>query len=101
MRPLRHPPVDDRLEAVAQRDRGLEAEQPLGLLGAADAVRDEALRLRVVLDGQLEPVSSSSSCTSSLMLVPTPMPMLKFSSAQSACMPRMLARATSATCTKS
>ena len=40
----------------------------------------------------VEPVSRRSRSTSSLMVVPTPTPMLKHSSAQSAFMPRTLAR---------
>ena len=40
-------------QPLVQRDGGLEAEQLLGLLGAAEPMRDEDVLLRVVLGLQL------------------------------------------------
>src|SRR3954451_19119089 len=42
-------PRDHRLEALLERDARAEAQQVLGLLGAADALGDERLLLRPVL----------------------------------------------------
>src|SRR4051812_28771125 len=45
-------PFDQPLQPVAQLDRCSEAKVTLGLLRAADPVRDERLALRLVLDRQ-------------------------------------------------
>src|SRR5262245_28505716 len=47
------PPLHHRAQSFLQRHRRPEAEQPFGLLGTADAVRDEHLLLRPVLGAEL------------------------------------------------
>src|SRR5438034_10788277 len=50
------PPFHDGAQAVLQRERGLEAEQPFRLVGAAQPVGDENMLLGAVLRREARPL---------------------------------------------